>query len=158
MISVDVLTKNKIFTGVSSVTLAKIMLLTKEVSFVEETRIFSEGGKADMLYIILDGVMDLTFCLKIGEVESEITIDTKKRGDTVGWSALISPHIYTLSCVCPKPMRALSIHGEELLSLADEDPEFGYMLMRNIAQLIRARMKQIQDMFIKEIQRGISMP
>lgn len=158
MISVDVLTKNRLFNNVSSITLAKIMLLTKEASFVEGTRILSAGDKADVLYIILDGVLDLTFCLKIGQVESEITIDTKRRGDTVGWSALISPYIYTLSCVCREPLRVLTINGEALLSLSDEDPEFGHILMRNIAELIRARMKQIQDMFIKEVQRGISMP
>lgn len=148
----------KLFQGVSTTDMAKIMLLAKEVSFPDGARVFSQGNRADLLYVILDGILDLTFHLKVGEVESEITIDTKRKGDSVGWSSIIAPQTYTLSGICRSPLSALTVEGESLYSLCEQDPNFGFVFMRNIAELIGTRMRQVQSMFIQEIQRGISMP
>jgi len=157
MAGTEDLTQNQLFQGIAHEKIEKIMLYTTEVSYPVKARVFSEEDAAYLLYIILDGVLDLTFRFRIGNVESEIAIDTKGKGDSVGWSALVPPHIYTLSGVCRKPLRMLSIEGPSLLHLCEEDTEFGFLLMQNVAEIIGTRMKRFESMFTREVQRGISM-
>jgi CRP-like cAMP-binding protein len=155
MATADALMGNKLFREISTLNLERLLLMAKEVSFPAGERIFHEGEKAQFLYVIQEGVLDLTFHLKMGGVESDLTIDKKGKGESVGWSALVSPHLYTLSGVCRKPLKALIFDGESLLELCREDPTFGFVLMRNVAELVGTRMKQLETMFIQEIQRGI---
>ncbi len=158
MATADELLGNKLFRDISALNLEKILLITEEVTFVPGTRIFREGENADSLYVIQEGILDLNFQFKIGGVESELTIDSKGKGDSVGWSAVVSPHRYTLTGVCRKSIKALSMNGDSLLNICRDDRDFGFLLMRNIAGIVGTRMKQLQTMFIQEVQRGINMP
>lgn len=158
MATADVLLGNKLFRDISALNLEKILLIAEETTFAPGTRLFREGEKADVLYVIIEGILDLTFEFKIGEVGTELTLDSKGKGDSVGWSALVPPHRYTLAGVCRKSMKALSMNGDSLLNLCRDDKNFGFLLMRNISGIVATRMKQLQTMFIQEVQRGIKMP
>lgn len=154
----DEFMETRLFRGVSTTQMAKIMLSAREVSFPGGARIFTEGEEADLLHVLLKGVVDLTFLLRIGGVETEVTIDTKQKGDSLGWSSIIPPHIYTLSGNCRTEVSALVVEGRSLLSACEEDPDFGFVFMKNISEVIGTRLRKIQAMFIHEVQRGISMP
>jgi CRP-like cAMP-binding protein len=156
MATIEDLMQSNLFKGIEAAELEKVLLNTKEETFLSGKRIFNEGEAADLLYIILDGILDLTFKFKMGEVETEITADTKGRGHSVGWSAIISPHVYTLSGICRENVNVLTVDRKTMLSLCEENPHFGFIFMHNIAGLVGSRMKQLQSMFIKEVQRGIS--
>ncbi len=155
MATVEDLMQSNLFKGIEAAELEKVLLNVKEETFPSGKRIFNEGEEADLLYIILDGILDLTFNLKMGDVETEITTDTKGRGHSVGWSAMISPHVYTLSGICRENVNALTVDRGTMLSLCEENPHFGFIFMQNLAGLVGSRMKQLQSMFIKEVQRGI---
>lgn len=154
----DVLKQTQLFQNIAESKLEKVALLTEEKSFPEGSILFSEGNTADVLYVIQEGVLDLTFNFKVGEVEHKITIDAKMSFDCVGWSALIPPHRYTLFGICREPLTTLVLDGQSLLQIIKEDPEFGFYFMQNIATLISNRMQQLQSMFIQEVRRGISLP
>jgi len=158
MATADELLGNKLFRDISALNLEKVLLIAEEATFAPGTRIFREGEEAGALYVILEGILDLTFQFKIGEVESELTLDSKGKGESVGWSALVPPHRYTLTGVCRKSVKALSMDGDSLLNICRDDRNFGFLLMRNIAGIVGTRMKQLQTMFIQEVQRGINMP
>ncbi len=158
MATTDALSGSKLFRDIPVLKLEQVLLISKEVVFVPGTRIFEEGEQAGILYVIQKGILDLTFRFKIGEVEGELTIDSKGRGESVGWSALVPPHHYTLAGVSRESLTALAMDGNSLLNICRDDREFGYFLMRNIAGIVGTRMKQLQSMFLQEVQRGIQMP
>ncbi|NOY52004.1 MAG: cyclic nucleotide-binding domain-containing protein [Deltaproteobacteria bacterium] len=158
MATTDELLGNRLFQDISVLNLERVLLISEEVVFAPGTRIFEEGEKADVLYVIREGVLDLTFRFKIGQVEGELTIDSKGRGESVGWSALVPPHCYTLAGVCRESLKVLVMDGDSLLKICRDDRDFGFFLMRNIAEIVGTRMKQLQAMFIQEVQRGIKMP
>jgi len=151
------LIRSNLFRGLSTSELEKVAVIAKEVTFPAGFRIFSEGERAETLYVIKEGIIDLTFGFKLGKVKSEITIETKGQGDSVGWSALIPPHIYTLSGVSRNFVQALVFDGKSMLQVCKEDSKFGAVFMQNVAELVGNRLTRLQSMFIQEVQRGVSV-
>ncbi len=156
MAKTDELAQTSMFHGIPLNGLERVALLAKEVSSPAEAHLFREGEKADRVYLIRDGHLDLTFSLTLAEAENELTIDHKGRGDAVGWSAVIAPHVYTLSAVCRNAVSLYAFEGSALIELCEEDPRFGSVFMRNVTGIVGARVTQLQQMFIKEVQRGMS--
>ncbi len=151
------LMSNSLFKGLSETKLEKVVVMAKDVTFPAGFRIFSEGDRAGLLYVVQEGIIDLTFSFKVGTIKSEITIETKGKGDSIGWSAVISPHTYTLSGVSRDQVQALAFDGENLLRACKEDSGFGTVFMGNIAELVGSRLTRLQSMFIQEVQRGVSV-
>ncbi len=156
MAKTDELAQSSMFHGIPSAGLERVALLAKEVSSPAQSHLFRGGEKADRLYLIRDGHLDLTFSVILAEAESEITIDHKGQGDVVGWSAVIAPHVYNLTAVCRNAVSLYAFEGPALIKLCEEDPLFGSVLMKNVAGIAGARVTQLQKMFIEEVQRGIS--
>ncbi len=156
MAKTDELTETIMFRGIPLAGLERVALLAQEVSCPANAHLFQEGEKADRVYLIREGHLDLTFRLTLAEAESEITIDHKGGGDSVGWSAVITPHVYTLSAACRSPVKLYAFEGPALMELCEENPRFGAVFMRNVAGIVSARVKRLQQMFIQEVQRGIS--
>jgi CRP-like cAMP-binding protein len=156
MAKTDELAQTSMFHGIPLTGLERVALLAEEVSSPADTHLFRGGEKADRVYLIQDGHLDLTFSLTLAEAESEITIDHKGQGDSVGWSAVIAPHVYILSAVCRNAVSLLAFDGPALIELCEEDPRFGSVFMRNVAGIVGARVARFQQMFIKEVQRGMS--
>ncbi len=156
MAKTDELAQSSMFHGIPLAGLERVALLAKEVSSPAQAHLFRKGEKADRVYLIRDGHLDLTFMVTLAEAESELTIDHKGQGDAVGWSAVIAPHIYTLSAVCRNTVSLYAFEGPALMELCEEDLRFGSLFMRNVAGIVGARVSQLQQMFIKEVQRGIA--
>ncbi|MBW2184230.1 MAG: hypothetical protein JRF49_10255, partial [Deltaproteobacteria bacterium] len=68
-----------------------------------------------------------------------------------GWSALVEPKSYSASVKCLKEVRALSINGEELEKLFEEDPVMGLTFMKKIASLIDNRLNALRTRLISSI-------
>jgi CRP-like cAMP-binding protein len=107
--------------------------------------IFEENSASQELYIIADGEIDIQVDpSSIGEEEGGglVTITTLRRGQSFGEMALVDLGLRsaTASCAQHETMVVL-IPREGLIQLCENYPHLGYVLMRNLAIDMAAKIR-----------------
>ncbi len=99
--------------------------------------LFREGDRVDNLYIILTGKIVLeNYIPSLGKQ----IINAGEPLDVIGWSCL-TPVVRQRTAtarVC-QPSRLLSINGEALSQLSEEDHDLGFLIMRRVANIVASQ-------------------
>ncbi len=111
------------------------------VSYDEGEFIFSEGGKADSCFLILDGGVALGL-QKPGYGRTAIL--TLHAGDLLGWSWLYPPYRWSYDAHVHSDTKAIRFDGARLKEAADADPVLGYELMKRFTDMLVKRMQSIR--------------
>jgi CRP-like cAMP-binding protein len=122
------------------------------VTVQEGDRIFEAGDKADFLYFVADGVVELRFTVKHYLSTNEIAVDRIRKGEVVGWSALAESKAYSLAAVVVQGGELLRAPAADVRNLCSDNHHFGYVLMKNISKTIAARFDLTQKMLFDVIQ------
>jgi CRP/FNR family transcriptional regulator, cyclic AMP receptor protein len=138
MISPEQLRRYLYFAGVGEPALKQVAMISDEVVATAGATLFSEDDKAEFLYIVTEGEVDLQYTLGNGEVR---TVDTLVPGDLVVWSALVEPYRCTATGTIHKNARLIAIHGQKLRRLCEATPELGYRVLMAVTQLLAARLE-----------------
>ena len=118
------------------------------VHYDSETYIFREGEPAAYFYILREGKVALeTFATERGT----IILETIEAGDVLGWSWLFSPYHWHFSARAIEPVQAIALDGIKLRNKSEEDHDFGYNLIKQVAQIMLRRLQatrlQLLDMY-----------
>lgn len=143
------LKRAEVFLGLDDHDLSKIANLPschEEASQPDET-LFRKGDKAQYLYVLREGQVDLVteVPLKSRQETTTLIVDRITTGGFFGWSALVEPHLYVLSAICKKPSEVVVISGVELLALFDSDYRIGYKVFQSLSHVIGARLRDIEQ-------------
>lgn len=114
--------------------------LFERYSCPQNTLIFSQNSRADYLYLILDGVVQIEYKPYDGP---QLKLTKLSHGDVVGWSAVVGPQ-YTSSAVSETPVKALRIRGDELRTLAKQHPASGQFILDLLARFVSPRWQNAQ--------------
>jgi len=110
---------------------------------------FHEGDKQDFVYIVLDGRVSLDIFVPH---HGKVRFCTAELYDVFGWSS-VTPgmHQRTAGAVAVLDTTVACIDAEGLRQFADNDHDFGYLLMRRLANVVASRLMvtrlQLIDMF-----------
>ena len=113
--------------------------LCREQTFKTGEIIFLEGSKSDELYIIADGVIDILVNHELvsdkpTEDHDPVTIATLRRGQSFGEIALVDQGLRSATArIAHDNTRLLIIPSDKLMAVCEEQPDFGYRLMLNLA-------------------------
>jgi CRP-like cAMP-binding protein len=108
-----------------------------EVDFEAGQYLLRETEQADEFYLLLKGKVALgTFIFGRGFT----TIQTIGEGEIVGWSWLIPPYRWRFNALSILPTKAIALDGRRLREKCEADPEFGYELLKSVAQVIGERL------------------
>ncbi len=80
-------------------------------------------------------------------------MEERSAGQTLGWSALIPPHRFTLKATAPIETDLLAFRRGPLLDYLAAHPEVGYPVTRNLAAVVGQRLQVFQAMWLREMQR-----
>jgi CRP/FNR family cyclic AMP-dependent transcriptional regulator len=138
MISPELLRRYPYFAKVSEDSLKKVAMIAEETSAPAGTRLFSEGDRADKLYILVDGEMDIQYTLGDGELR---TVDTLVAGELMMWSALVEPYRSTATGSVKKDSKLIAVNGAKLRELCEQDQDLGYRLLICLTQLLATRLE-----------------
>jgi len=112
--------------------------------------IFQQGGPAEFLYLVISGVVDMSFKPHDG---SAMTISHVERGGLFGWSAVVGSEKYTSSAIAIKDVKAFRVHGSELRKFCLEHPETGTEILERLADGVSSRWKdahkQIKSLLVQ---------
>jgi CRP-like cAMP-binding protein len=135
MISPSSLGFYPLFASQNAEMLMKIAMLAEEKEVDAGYQLFFEGEVAKSLFLVLEGSVVLT--MKMGEKVEEM--EPLGKGEVVGWSSIIKPHLYKLGAYTRQKTRLVAFNGERLRILFDENPSSGYYFMQKLAEVIGDR-------------------
>ena len=120
------------FKGLNSQQLQLLAASALEMKFETGAIIFEEGSPANRFYLILEGEVLLESEM---EDRNVIPIQTLGPGNDLGWSWLFPPYSLHFSARAVKPTRTIFFYGTRLREQCEQDHEFGYQLMKRIAEV-----------------------
>ena len=115
------------------------------------------GDAADCLYTIGRGRISLTLPMEVRDRDEDIPVEERGPGQTVGWSALIPPHRFTLSAHALVESEVVALPRLALADYFAANPVVGYAVTRNVASVVGQRLQIFQAMWLREIQRVVKL-
>jgi CRP-like cAMP-binding protein len=153
---IDLLEKTRIFRGCSGQELTQLVNLSEKITSREGDVIFEIESPAEYLYVISDGAVELRFRVTHYSAPREVTLDRKWRGDAFGWSALTEPKVYTVSALATRDSELLRFKASDIEGLCNEADHLGFVIMRNVSEIIGERFATLQKMLIDFVQQGLT--
>ena len=119
--------------------------------------LFALGGEADNAYAIESGRVSLTLPMQVGGREQDVLVEERTAGETVGWSALVPPHRFTLTAKTLIDSEVIAFSRAALLEHFAAHPTVGLVVTRNLSAVMGQRLQVLQAMWLREIQRVVHM-
>lgn len=130
-----IIAKSLLFQGLPDGFVAEVSAAMQEESFEEGVYLFRRGEPAGKLYVLEEGRVRLM----VGELGS-VSRTVRQPGDVFGWSSLLGPGGYTATAQCLTQCRVMTIGGDALNRMLEQNPALGLEFYRRVATLIRQRL------------------
>ncbi len=137
MVSPELLRRFPYFSGVSHETLRKLAMLAEEKTFAQGESVFQEWQRADHLYILLSGQVEIRFIVG-GQPQA---VDTVEERELLVWAALVEPYRTAGTAVALRDSKVIAFEATQLRRLCSEDPRLGYSLYREVVKAIADRLE-----------------
>ncbi|MFQ5705985.1 MAG: Crp/Fnr family transcriptional regulator [bacterium] len=152
---IELLRHVKLFDQLKPDELQDVAKICERISCKSGDRIFEAESPAEYLYVVGNGSVELRFNVTHYHASKEITLDRKFNGDTFGWSALTEHKIYTLSALAMQDSELLRLRAEDMTSLSNDNNSLGYILMKNLTEVISSRFVSLQRVLIDVIRQNL---
>ncbi|GAB4503511.1 MAG: hypothetical protein Fur0043_05030 [Anaerolineales bacterium] len=130
------------FQNVDERTLSLFAELFEPFSCPEGTVIFEQGERANFIYLLLSGKIEIRYKPYDGP---PITVTNLSKGHFFGWSAVIGNPTYTSGAVCKKDCIAIRMRNIDLYDFCVREPEAGCLILDLLAQSVSNRWKNAHD-------------
>lgn len=156
MVSISQLKAFDFFNGFSDGQIEKLATVATEETFEAGAQMYKNGDPARALFLIEEGKAILTMDSYLGphKPAMQVTVDVITKGESQGWSAVVTPYIFTLGALCIDRIKAIALDAPALRKLMDQDPALGYMVMKATAKVIANRLNHTRIILVGE--RGLS--
>lgn len=150
----SILRQVDIFYGISEENLKKIAEVCREERYQKGQIIVRENTPSNELYIITEGVVEIVIdpnLLGSSTAKTEPAIIANLwPGQTFGEVGLVDRGMRSASARAASDEAKLQAIGrEDLVRLCEDDPQFGYLLMRNIASDLAFKIRNT-DLMLRE--------
>jgi CRP-like cAMP-binding protein len=166
MIDKDLLKNFPIFSDTPQDNLSEIAQLGQILIIDSHQTIFREGDKASDLFGVVDGVVELSIAVRdrilktdiqyeesihtrIETIENDIIVESIETSEIFGWSAFVSPRLYTTTAKSPEPTKIFSLPADKLKSIFTKNPQIGYVFMERMSQIISQRLRNRTNKLIE---------
>jgi CRP/FNR family cyclic AMP-dependent transcriptional regulator len=149
--------QSDLVSGLTAEEATQVLALGSRLSLSSGAELFHLGGAAESLYLITRGRIILTLPMQVQGQDQDVQVEERLPGQTVGWSALIPPHRFTLKATAPLETEVLAIGRAALLDHFTSHPHVGYVVISNLASVIGQRLQVFQAMWLREMQRVIEL-
>lgn len=122
--------------------LNKLMAVAMFKHFKQGEDIFTEGEPANRFYLICRGKVSLESTR--GDETTPLT-QFIGQGEVLGWSWLFPPYYWHFSARAIEPTDAVFFYGTRLREECEEDPTFGFDLMKRVAAIVIKRLQMTRS-------------
>jgi CRP-like cAMP-binding protein len=100
--------------------------------------LFRQGERAHYFYLIRNGSIAIEIPAITGPT---LTVQSLGAGQILGWSWLIPPYKWNFQARAEAPTTLLAFDGDAVLARCEEEPTFGYALLKRFASLMGERLE-----------------
>jgi CRP/FNR family cyclic AMP-dependent transcriptional regulator len=144
----ETILNHDLFRGMRPEHLAVLAEGASEVKFKAGEVLFREGEPADKFHLIRSGKL----ALEAHEPGTGTTlVQTLGPGEVLGWSWLFPPFVWHFQTRATEPTEAVSLSGAHLLNVAERDHDFGYELMKRVAQVVIHRLQATRKQLLSKV-------
>ncbi len=144
----EILADHPLFKGFDADTMRFLESCASNEVFGEGDYLFKVGEPADRFYLLRAG--DVALELQI-RGRARLTVQTVHAGEVVGTSWMLPPYEMGLDARALKPVRATSIDAQCLRGKLDDNPHFGYQMVKRFLPILADRLQaarlQLVDLY-----------
>lgn len=129
------------FDGKDDAFVQLISRCAKNVRFSTNAVVARHGEPADEFFLIREGRIALEMPAPQG---GAILLQTADEGDVVGFSWLVPPYHWHYDLRAMTDLRAFSIDGRCLRQRCEDDPGFGYQMMKRFSRLMAEQLETLR--------------
>jgi len=107
--------------------------------------LFRQGEPASRFYLLQRGRVLLE---ARAPADGSAEIQTLDGGEVLGWSWLFAPFVWQFQARALEPGEAIVLDGAHLLVEAERDHEFGFELMKRVAQVVIHRLQATREQLL----------
>jgi CRP/FNR family cyclic AMP-dependent transcriptional regulator len=155
MVSVDRLQPCELFATLSQEDLEEIAAIAQEESYQAGDDICAEQELADRLFILYQGRVLVHIRIRSAlESDGEMTVEEVEPGRVFGWSSLVKQRRLTASATALDPSTVVSIAADELNALFDRKIHIGFVVMKQLAEVIASRLRRTRELCARQTEEG----
>jgi CRP-like cAMP-binding protein len=143
MVAAEWLKKAELFETLSESQLNILLSHSSVETFPEGKTIFRQGEEANHLYILIEGVVDLS--VKTGEKFDFLTSKVEREGAAFGIPSLIEPFRYNVTATCLRPSKLLVINASRVKGDMEKDPKMGMEIMKKLVSIYFNRLNEMRS-------------
>jgi len=143
-----------LFQGFTPQQVEHLLTLMEDQAYPAEVQIFAQGARAEYLYILYQGEVNIHYKPYDGPA---MVIARILPGGVFGWSAALGRATYTSAAMTVQPSRVLRIRGEQLQHLCEYFPDTGAILLERLANLISERLDNLHGDVLNILGRGMDL-
>ena len=113
----------------------------------KEQILFRQGERADKFYVIRNGRISVQIPALMGPT---LEIQALGQDQVLGWSWLISPYQWNFQAKAEEDSELLEFDGTAVLARCEQEPKFGYELLKRFAALMSERLDAARQKMMDE--------
>jgi CRP-like cAMP-binding protein len=126
--------------------LKKLLDVAMFKQFEQDQIVFREGEPANRFYLICHGKIALE---SRHTGHSVPVVQFVGGGEVLGWSWLFPPYYWHFDARAVEPTSAIFFYGTRLRKESEEDPAFGYELMKRVAAVVIKRLQIVRVQWLQ---------
>lgn len=143
----EYLSTHDFFSGLNQESLAFLSQKASTIDIEKGQVLFQMGDHADKFYIVLSGRISIQIPAIMGPT---LEIQSLSKEQILGWSWLIPPYQWLFQAMAKEDTTLLEFNGSEILAKCEQDPEFGYQLLKRFAALMSERLDASRQKMMDE--------
>jgi len=109
--------------------------------------LFRQGENADKFFVVRNGRVSIQMPAIMGPT---LEIQTLGKDQVLGWSWLISPYQWNFQTKAEEDSELLQFDGTAILARCEQEPKFGYELLKKFAGLMSVRLNAARQKMMDE--------
>jgi CRP/FNR family cyclic AMP-dependent transcriptional regulator len=109
--------------------------------------LFRQGENADKFYVVRSGRISIQMPAIMGP---SLEIQTLEKDQVLGWSWLIAPYQWNFQTKAEEDSELLQFDGAAILARCEQEPKFGYELLKKFAALMSVGLNAARQKMMAE--------
>lgn len=109
--------------------------------------LFRQGENADKFYVIRNGSISIQMPAIMGPT---LEIQSLGKDKVLGWSWLIAPYKWNFQTRAEEDSELLQFDGNAIRARCEQEPKFGYELLKKFAGLMSERLHAAREKMMDE--------
>jgi CRP/FNR family cyclic AMP-dependent transcriptional regulator len=148
MVGNEILKSINLLKEIPDEALEKVGAIAQLETFDEESILFRQNQEQKLLYMLVSGKVFLNSRSRSGK---SLTLDEIGPGRTFGISSIMGETSSTFTAVCAESSDIVTISGEQMHKLFEDDFQTGHILMLKVVNSFKRRMEMHTTQFLSTL-------